>query len=291
MSTAGRVWIITGAGSGFGKAMTELVLSKGEIAVATDINITGLDDLRKQHGEDKLLVRVMDVRNAEQVASVFNETFKKFGKIDVVHNNAGLVVAGELEVIPLDAGRNQVETNFWGTLNVTLESIRTFRERNPQGVNGKPGGFLLITSSLCGVSVSPALAYYVAAKHATEGVTESLIAELDPEWNIKVAMVEPGMFRTSFNSIQPYPPHPAYKKKSLGANIVRKLLTDMTLNVMPGDPVKAVQQMYKLTVMPDPPLRLALGKDCVNAIREQLTKMLDDVDKYEDWSDDLLVDN
>ncbi|KAJ7487878.1 NAD-P-binding protein [Mycena latifolia] len=181
MSTGPRAWLITGASSGFGSAMTDEVLANGEIAVATLRTPTVLDDLAAAN-PDHLLV--------------------KSGRVDVVFNNAGYAIIIEIGATPEDAARAMFEVNFWGAAAVSKEAVRVFRDVNP----GNAGGRLLNLTSGAGLSGVAILGMY-AARHSTdvygealEGLTESLRLEMNPAWNIKacdsslISIIGPGAF-------------------------------------------------------------------------------------------------
>ena len=152
--------VVTGTSTGFGRALTEVVLAKGEAVVATARTPSVLAELVAQHPSDRLLVLKLDITQPSQVADAFERAREVFGRIDVVVNNAGFAYAGEFESVSDEAGRALMETNFWGTVSVTREALRFFREVNPKG----HGGRLLQNSSVLGVVGRPAGAFYVASK-------------------------------------------------------------------------------------------------------------------------------
>lgn len=139
--------------------MTELVLKKGDIAVATLRNPNVLADLVAKHSSEKLLVLKLDVTKPQEIIDAFAEAERKFGHIDVVLNNAGQGVLGEIESVPEDIARKIFDVNFWGATNVSKEAVRFFRD-----VNKPAGGRLLQVSSLSGIEGQPALGIYVASK-------------------------------------------------------------------------------------------------------------------------------
>lgn len=182
-----------------GRAMTEHVLSQGDIAVATLRKPAVLADLARKYTKDRLLVVKLDVTNKAEIQSAFAAARAAFGRVDVVFNNAGYSVLGELESVPEETARTLFDTNFWGSLNVALEAVRVFRDENQPR-----GGRLINNSSLLAVITGPAIGIYAASKHgaerapvrsavanilhsALEGVMETLAIELDPTWNIKVS--------------------------------------------------------------------------------------------------------
>ncbi|PCH43481.1 NAD(P)-binding protein [Wolfiporia cocos MD-104 SS10] len=276
---APRVWFITGASSGFGRSMTETVLRHGDIAVATLRKPEAIADLSTQYPRDRLLVVKLDVSKEDEIISAFTQAREAFGRIDVVFNNAGYGVLAEVEGTPVDAARAMFEVNFWGAANVSREAVRHFRE-----VNTPQGGRLLQVNSIAGISGMPLNGYYCASKFALQGLSEALIAEADPEWNIKVTIIEPGGFRTKgVDSAVKVPPHPAYTKATLPSAGFRKWLEDP--KGLAGDVDKATEVIYKLSTLPEPPLHFLLGHDALGMAKEKLTNLLADIDKYGSWSE------
>lgn len=151
---------VTGATSGFGRAVTEHVLSQGEIVVATDIQPEGLEPLKTQYPANILIVKV-DVAKEDEIKAAFSQAVVEFGRIDVVFNNAGFIVIGEVEGTPIDEAKKTFDVLFWGAMHVSVEAIKVFRE-----VNGPElGGRLITTTSLMGLLGGPTSGYYAAAKH------------------------------------------------------------------------------------------------------------------------------
>ncbi|KAM5540770.1 hypothetical protein V8D89_005414 [Ganoderma adspersum] len=279
------VWLITGASAGFGRELAKLVLEKGDIAVATARRPEALADLVAEYPADRLLTLKLDVTKQQDVLDAFAAAKAKFGRVDVVANNAGFGTLGEVEAVPDADARALFETNFWGAAWVSREAVRFFREVNPAGA----GGRLLQFSSVLGFKGMPGMAYYSATKFALEGFSETLASELDPAWNIKVTIVEPGAFATSATKgdNQWAPAHPAYDRPELPAAAFRSTWAGF---VPPGDPRKGMETVYKLASLEQPPLRLQLGKDAVGAARAKTSAFLADTDKYESWSEGLVRD-
>ena len=151
---------VTGASTGFGRSMTELVLVKGGIAIATLRTPSALDALRAQWPEDKLIVLELDVTKREDINVALEHIKAKVGRIDFVFNNAGYGLMGEVEGTPEDAARAMFEVNFWGAAYVAREAVKFFRD-----VNQPQGGTLLNVSSYMGLVAQPLMGYYVASKH------------------------------------------------------------------------------------------------------------------------------
>ncbi|KAH9929315.1 NAD-P-binding protein [Amylocystis lapponica] len=280
-SPAKRVWFITGSSSGFGRAMVERVLQNGDIAVATLRNPTVLTALTTQYPTSQLLVVKLDVTKPEDISVAFDAARVAFGRIDVVFNNAAYGMLSEVEGAADATVRAMFEVDFWGAANISRAAVAFFRD-----VNKPRGGRLLQISSMAGIEGSAGIGYYSASKFAFEGLSEALAAELDPEWNIKITLVEPGGFKTDgLSRMDVVPPHPAYIKPTLKSSVVRKWLGGDP--VLRGDTAKATALFYKLVALPDPPLHLPLGKDSLALIKRKTTNLLADVEKYESWSDDI----
>ncbi|KAI0687012.1 NAD(P)-binding protein [Earliella scabrosa] len=273
-----KVWFITGTSSGIGRAVTEVLLEKGEIVVATARRPNTLDDLVQKYPTDRLLPLQLDITQSEEIEAAFLRTMEAFGRIDVVLNNAGCASLGEVEALDESQGRAVMETNFWGTLRVSKEAVRFFRESNPSGL----GGRLLQMSSYLGLTAGPGVGYYAASKFALEGLTESLAAELDPDWNIKITLIEPGWITSAAAEKTTWcAPHPAYAKKSLPCTMMRAAGYDL---VEWKNARKCGEVFYKIASLSNPPLHFVVGKDAIGATRQKLAGLLEVVEKYESWS-------
>lgn len=136
-------------------------MEQGDSVVATSRTAAHLVSFESKAPPERLLTIRLDVTKSEEVAKGFAAAKEKFGRIDVVFNNAGYALSGELEGIPVEAARRNFEVNFWGSTQVSLEAIKFFREVNGPGV----GGRLLVTGSLMGLMSLPCVGYYVATKH------------------------------------------------------------------------------------------------------------------------------
>jgi NAD(P)-dependent dehydrogenase (short-subunit alcohol dehydrogenase family) len=151
------VCLVTGASVGFGRSITEYVLSKGDVVVATMRKPEAVADLTKKYDSSKLLALRLDVTKPEEIAAAFSKAHQTFKKIDVVVNNAGYGAIGEVEGTPLDVARGIFEVNFWGSGNVAREAVKFFRE-----VNNPTGGRLLQITSVAAFDGQPGIAYYSA---------------------------------------------------------------------------------------------------------------------------------
>ncbi|KAG0694147.1 NAD(P)-binding protein [Suillus ampliporus] len=256
-----KVWLVTGSSSGFGRSMAELLLKDGNRVIATLRRKEALSDLAKQYPSSQLLIVQMDVVNSSEVAAAFAKAREVFGRVDVVFNNAGALIIGEMETLSDEEARR------------IFEAIRMFRE-----VNKPIGGRLLQVSSALGLIGRPAMSYYAAS----EGVAQ----ELDPAWNIKVTIIEPGPFRTRMftDNMHPSPQHPAYDNPELAGSKFRQWVTS---TLPDGDTEKAVVVIEKLTRLDEPPLRLPLHRGTIKAGREKAKSLIDTMDRYESWSENI----
>ncbi|KZT74490.1 NAD(P)-binding protein [Daedalea quercina L-15889] len=279
-STSSKVWLITGSSTGFGRAMTELVLSKGDIAVATLRTPSVIDDLASRYGKDRLLVLKLDVTKPQEITDAFATAVKHFGRIDAVFNNAGYGVFGETEAVPEDVARQMFEVDFWGAIHVSKEAIRVFRE-----VNKPAGGRLLNNaSSAGGIDNFPGLTYYCAAKSALVAFSEALSREVSPEWNIKVIAISPGAFRTpSLSHIVNVPPHPAYEHLSKArAGFVDALVPTQL------DTEKGVDVLYRIAALPEPPVFFPLiGVDAIETVKAKWAERTKATETAALWSQEL----
>jgi len=281
-----RVWFITGASSGIGRAVTEHVLRQGDIAVATLRKPSALADLAATYGPSTLLVVEADVTNYAQVSAAFAAAKDAFGRIDVVVNNAGYGIMGEFEGTREEDARKMFDVNYWGSANVLHESLRFFREANPSGA----GGTVLQISAGAGVIGIPVHAHYAATKHAIEGLVESVAGELDPAWNIKLCIVEPGGFDTAVVSSMPaLPIHPAYAtNESLASTFMRKVVQGVRFD---GDPAKLAKVLRSIVESGDIPSRLPIGLDAVSIVRSKGQRLQDTAQNTEKWSVDVRRDD
>jgi NAD(P)-dependent dehydrogenase (short-subunit alcohol dehydrogenase family) len=273
-----KVWLITGCSTGFGRALTEAVLARGEIVVATARKPQRLEDLAQQFG-DRILALSLDVTQPSEVQAAVNQTIETFGRIDVLVNNAGYGVFGAVEeVSDLDV-RRQFETNVYGALDMTRAVLPHLRRQH--------SGRILNISSSGGFVGFPGAGIYCASKFALEGWSEALAKEVAP-LGIHVTIVEPGAFRTAFNgtlvaskqSIDDY---------SVTSNQMLQWLRHMD-GQQPGDPKKAASAMIQVVNHPNPPLRLVLGSDSLDAIHSKLAAVATDLATWKDISIDTAFD-
>jgi len=267
-----KVWLITGASRGLGRAFTEEALKAGHRVLATARNSKHLADLAGKFGESVWTVP-LDVTNEEQAKYAVDAAIRTFGGLDVLVNNAGYGNVGSVEDTSLADFRAQIETNLFGVIIMTKAVLPYFRERR--------AGHLIQISSIGGRVGPPGRAAYAAAKFGVEGFSESLSKEVGP-LGIKVTIVEPGGFRTDFagSSTELREGQPEYDA-TVGATVRFQREYD---GKQPGDPIKAAEAILYVASLSEPPLRLLLGSDSYNAAEKHTNQILATDREWKDLS-------
>jgi NAD(P)-dependent dehydrogenase (short-subunit alcohol dehydrogenase family) len=257
-----KVWLITGASRGLGRAFTEEALKAGHRVVATARNSEQLVEVASKFGQSVRIVSV-DVTNETQANCAVDTAIQAFGGLDVLVNNAGYGNVSPVEDTPLADFRAQIETNLFGVIIMTKAVLPYFRER--------ASGHIIQISSIGGRVGPTGRAAYAAAKFAVEGFSESLSKEVGP-LGIKVTIVEPGGFRTDFagSSTELREGRPEYDA-TVGATVRFQRNYD---GKQPGDPAKAAAAILHIASLCDPPLRLLLGSDAYNAAENHALEIL-----------------
>ena len=252
-----KVWMVTGASRGFGAEISKAVLAAGDRVIASARKVEGLDYL----GDSENLFKVaLDVTNEEQVIKAVNSAVKKFGRIDVLVNNAGYGLLGAVEESSAKDVENLYRTNVFGLLNVTRAVLPTMRKQR--------SGHIINMSSVGGYASGPGFGIYCSTKFAVEGISEALSGELAP-LGIHATVVEPGYFRTDFldsSSLDTTKERIADYAESAGK--VREVATEKN-HQQPGDPKKLAKALIQLVNAPEPPVRLPLGTDTLARIAEK----------------------
>lgn len=254
-----KVWFITGTSTGFGRELAEAALEAGNQVVATARKPEVLAELTAKYGDNVLAV-ALDVTKPDTIAAAVEAAKAKFGRIDVLVNNAGYAVVGGFEEITDAQFRDQYETNVFGVLNVLRAALPILRTQK--------SGYVLNVSSVVGLTAMPALSAYASSKFALEGISEALAAELKP-LGIHVVLVEPGSFRTAFGTTGvPIGETPIADYAHTAGGTIEWLKG--SIGKQPGDPKKAAQAMLAIADNTDPPLRLLLGNDALQMVRQKL---------------------
>jgi len=265
-----KVWFITGCSTGFGRELARMVLERGYRAVVTARDPARAEDIAKGYDE-RALVLELDVTDPVEVAAATKSAEKRFGRIDVLVNNAGIGYFGAVEESDEGEVRRMFEINFFGLSAMTRAVLPVMRRQR--------SGHIVNISSIGGLKSFPALAYYNATKYAVEGFSESLALETAP-LGIRVTIVEPSGFRTDWagrsaserkTTISDYAP-------TAGKNVGN---LRQYSGKQPGDPVRAAAAIIAAVESPNPPLRLLLGRAALKGARAKLETLKRDFDAWE----------
>lgn len=272
-----RVWLVTGCSAGFGRALAEAALNAGDTVVATARRPEALATLAG--GAGRVHPMALDVTDPQAIDRVVQATLDRFGRIDVLVNNAGHGSVGAVEELAMDDLRALFEVMFFGAVQLTKAVLPHMRRRR--------GGAIVQISSMGGQLAMPGFGAYCAAKFALEGVSEALVDEVAP-FGIRVIVVEPGAFRTEFGG------HRMHRSPIIDAYGVSTGATRAAVDGMdgsqPGDPAKAARAIIGALDADTSPLRLALGRDAVEAIRAKHARLRQDLDTWEALSLDTDLD-
>jgi NAD(P)-dependent dehydrogenase (short-subunit alcohol dehydrogenase family) len=254
-----RIWLITGANSGFGRAITEAAVAAGDVVVATARRVAALDDLAAAH-PGQVDVLPLDVTDAKAIDATVTGVIGRHGRIDVLVNNAGRSHVGAAEETTEAELRDLFEVHLFGPAALTRAVLPHMRSRR--------AGAIIQISSMGGQLSFAGFAAYSATKFALEGLSEALADEVRP-LGIKVLIVEPGAFRTElFGNISASAPISDYA----GTVGETRHMIEVSAGTQPGDPAKAAAAMLTALDAPDTPLRLPLGDDAVDAILGHLDR-------------------
>jgi NAD(P)-dependent dehydrogenase (short-subunit alcohol dehydrogenase family) len=269
MSSHRKTWFITGCSSGFGRAFAAFALSKGHNVVATARSPSSLADLAAE-APDRVLVQALDVARSADPEIAIKAAVARFGRIDVVINNAGYLVVGAVEETPLAELRAIMETNFFGAMAVTHAALPVLRAQR--------SGAIVNISSMGGQLSHAGFGAYSASKFALEGASEALAQEL-AAFGVKVMIVEPGAFRTSLKgaALRRMPIMDAYRD-ALAPTRNDAIDSHATVS---GDPLKAAAAIELALEARNTPLRLQLGADAIAAVRAHAESLLLELETWE----------
>jgi NAD(P)-dependent dehydrogenase (short-subunit alcohol dehydrogenase family) len=243
---ATKTWFITGASRGFGREWTIAALERGDSVAATARNTASLDDLVERFG-DALLPLELDVTDRSAVFDTVARAHARFGRLDVIVNNAGYGQFGLVEELSETEAREQIETNLFGALWVTQAALPFLREQG--------SGHILQVSSIGGITAFPNIGMYHASKWALEGISQSLAAEV-AAFGIRVTLIEPAAYSTDWggSSARHATPLPAYEEVHQQVARGRAQRTSA-----PGDPRATRAAVLAVVDAEKPPLRIFLG--------------------------------
>ncbi|ALD20873.1 oxidoreductase [Hymenobacter sp. DG25A] len=267
MADTPKHWFITGVSTGFGAALADLLLEKGDKVAATFRQQEQADEFTKKAGANGRGF-VVEVTDEAQVKQGVADAIQHFGHLDVIVNNAGYGSLGSIEEISAEEVKRQFEVNVFGPLNVLRAVLPHLRERR--------SGHVLNITSIGGLKTFPGVGVYNASKFALEAIGESLAQQVGP-LGIKVTNIEPSGFRTDW--------------AGRSANIVTTSIADYQATVgenlkgiqgysgrQPGDPQRAAQIMYDLVRQENPPLHLPLGKAAVKGARDKFASLVKELE-------------
>jgi NAD(P)-dependent dehydrogenase (short-subunit alcohol dehydrogenase family) len=264
-----RVWLITGASSGLGRALADSVLARGERALVVARTAEALAELETRY-PGAALPSALDVTEPDAVRAAVGGAVEQFGHIDVVVNCAGYGLFGALEELSDDELRREFDTNVFGSLNVTRAALPHMRQQR--------SGHIVQISSLEGIA--PAVAgesAYAGTKFAVEGIAEGLAKEVE-HLGIRVTIVEPGPLRTNFpGGASVTAPQSDDYAESVGAAL--EWFEELSGN-QPNDPHRVAAAIITAVDADAPPLRLAVGDEALEAIRDKLEAQRRELDAW-----------
>ena len=271
-----KVWLVTGAGRGMGLDIANAALAAGHAVVATARN-PGTVTAALAEDDDVLAVK-LDVTDPADAEAAVRAAVDRFGRIDVLVNNAGNFNAGFFEELSPEEFRAQIETTLFGPVNVTRAVLPVMRDQR--------SGLLVTISSTAGIVGQEFCTAYAAAKFGVEGWMESLTPELAP-FGIRTMLVEPGFFRTELLT----PESTKYAESSIEDYAERTKQTVTAWKRMNGqqggDPPKLANALVQLASQEEPPLRFAAGADAIATVEQKARDLLGQADAYRELSSNL----
>jgi len=273
------VWFVTGAGRGMGVDIVKAALAAGHAVVATGRNTAAVT--KAVGTTSDLLVVQLDVTNPDDAEAAVAAAVKHFGRLDVLVNNAGNFYAGFFEELPPADFRAQVETNFFGTVNVTRAVLPVLRAQRQ--------GLIITISSTGGITGQAFVSAYSAAKFAVEGWMESLAPEIAP-FGIRTMLVEPGFFRTDLLTDEstkwPEPSIADYAETTRETVTAWKKMNGQ----QGGDPAKLAKALVQLAGDAEPPKRWPAGADAVETFVKKANELLAQASVHKALSSSLALD-
>lgn len=260
-----RIWFITGVSRGLGQAIAREAIRRNDIVIGTFRTEMQAENFSQESQNAYGLV--LDVTNPEQVKQAATFVIERFGRIDVLVNNAGVGFAGAVEETSMQEARALFEVNFWGALAVTQALLPLFRRQH--------SGHIMQISSHGGFKAFAGFGIYNATKFALEGISEALAAEISP-LGIKLTIVEPGPFRTGFAGDGFQLAEMEIPDYGDTAGLFRQRIKGVD-GKQEGDPERAARVLYDVTLAEYPPLRLPLGKVALASIDAKLESVQRDI--------------
>jgi len=275
-----QVWFITGAARGMGADIARAALDAGKLVVATARDAAKISVVHGEH--ENLLALSLDVTNPSEANAAVASAVTRFGSIDVLINNAGNFYAGFFEEQSDNLVRAQMETNFFGPLNVTRAILPVMRKQR--------SGHIFTISSAAGINGVEFGSAYTASKFALEGWMEALTPEIAP-FHIKTTIVEPGFFRTELlvegsSTIWNDLSIPDYADRTSAYIPMWKSMNGL----QPGNPAKLAAALVTIAGLEESPLRFAAGADVVAATEQKAQLLLNQINAHREISSDMAFD-
>lgn len=276
-----KVILVTGAGRGLGTDIAREALAAGHQVVATGRRP---EEVEKTLGgpQDNLLVTKLDVTSPEDAEAAAQATVDRFGRIDVLINNAGNFFAGYFEEITPDQMRRQIETNLFGPMNVTRAVLPVLRKQR--------AGHIITLSSSAGLIGQEFCVAYAASKFGVEGWMESLRYDVEP-YGIRTTVVEPGFFRTELlvdaSTTWPEPTIDDYAERTTATIAAWKSMNGQQT----GDPVKLARALLTIADRAEPPLRFVAGADAIEGVEAKARELLAQAQASRELGADLAYDD
>lgn len=265
-----KIWFITGTSSGFGKELALELLKQGEIVVATARNIAQAQEIVANYPES--LALTLDVTKTEEVDAAVKATIEKYGKIDVLVNNAGYGYFGAIEESNTEDVRQLFETNFWGLSRITTAFLPYFRKQR--------FGQIFNITSVGGLDGTPGFGYYNATKFAVEGFATALSKEMAP-LGITVTNVEPGPFRTKWAGDSAITRTTVIDDYATTAHQTIERTQGIS-GSQTGSPELAAKAIIEVAKSSEPPLHLVMGQDAFKRTQIKIEKLTQDMS---DWAE------
>lgn len=265
-----KTWFITGVSSGFGRALAEALVARGDRVVGT-LRDEAQRAAFSALSPGKSFGYLLDVRDHDEARRVVAKVEEEVGAIDVLVNNAGYGYEGSIEEATPEAVRTQFDVNVFGAISMLQAVLPFMRKRR--------AGHILNVTSMGGLMTFPGVGVYNASKFALEGINEALASEVK-SFGIKVTAIEPGAFRTDWagrSMIRAGRTIADYDSLLAPISATRAARSGK----QPGDPARAAQAMIKVVEADNPPVHLLLGSDAVKFVREKIATLTNEIDTWE----------
>jgi len=269
-----KVWFITGAGSGIGAGIAKAALRAKDRVVATGRNLEKVRSALREVAGDDLAVLQLDVTDEAQAQAAVEAAVGRFGRIDVVVNNAGYSLLGNFEEMTIAEIESQLATNFYGVLHVMRAVLPVLRKQR--------SGHLINISSLGGVVGFKHCAAYSASKFAVEGLSQAVAAEVE-RFGIKITVVEPGFFRTELLDAKNVR-WPRRRIEDYAADGDVQATWSAYDGTQQGDPEKLGRALVEIAGMQNPPRQFYAGSDALAVIKPALAARLQEIEDHEELS-------